>query len=79
MYLCMYVIIFPPIPTHVHIDIVVSLPGCVTDFRGWDAHKAQLRCPDYLSDDMCERGVPAYSGVPRRIWGFNPLPEITKF
>jgi hypothetical protein len=30
-------------------DFVVSPPGCgrsVTDFKGWDAHEAQLRCPD---------------------------------
>jgi hypothetical protein len=30
-------------------DFVVSPPGCgqsVTDFWGWDAHEAQLRCPD---------------------------------
>jgi hypothetical protein len=30
-------------------DFVVSPPGCgrsVTDFWGWDPHKAQLRCPD---------------------------------
>jgi hypothetical protein len=31
----------------------------ITDFWGWGARKAQLRCPDYVSDDyMCERGVP---------------------
>jgi hypothetical protein len=30
-------------------DFVVSPPGCGrsgTDFGGWDAHEAQLRCPD---------------------------------
>jgi hypothetical protein len=30
-------------------DFVVSPPGCgrsVSDFWGWDAHEAQLRCPD---------------------------------
>jgi hypothetical protein len=35
--------------------------GCgwsVTDFWGWDAHEAQLGCPDDVSDDMCERRVP---------------------
>jgi hypothetical protein len=51
----------PPIPPHAHMDFVVSPPGCgrsVTDFWGWDAHEAQLRCPDDVSvDDMCERGV----------------------
>jgi hypothetical protein len=49
-------------PPHVHIDFVVPPPGCgrsVTDFCGWGAHRAQLRCPDDVSDDdMCERGVP---------------------
>jgi hypothetical protein len=29
----------------------------VTDFWVWGAHRAQLRCPDDVSDDMCERGV----------------------
>jgi hypothetical protein len=36
-------------------------PGCgqgATDVWGWGAHRAQLRCPDDVSDDMCERGVP---------------------
>ena len=31
------------------VDFVVLPPGCgdsVTDFWGWDAHEAQLRCPD---------------------------------
>jgi hypothetical protein len=50
-------------PPHVHIDFVVPPPGCgrcVTDFSGWGAHRARLRCPDDVSDDdMCERGVPA--------------------
>jgi hypothetical protein len=35
-------------------------PGCgrsVTDFWGWGAHRAQLRCPDDVRDDMYERGV----------------------
>jgi hypothetical protein len=30
-------------------EFVVSPPGCgrsVTEFWGWDAHEAQLRCPD---------------------------------
>jgi hypothetical protein len=39
---------------------VFSPPGCgwsVTDFWGGDAHRAQLHCPDDMSD-MCERGVP---------------------
>jgi hypothetical protein len=36
-------------------DFVVSPPGCgqsVTDFWGWDAHEAQLRCPDELDGDI---------------------------
>jgi hypothetical protein len=35
-------------------DSVVSLPGCdrsVTDFWGWDAHEALLRCPDEVDGD----------------------------
>jgi hypothetical protein len=34
---------------------VVSPPGCgrsVTDFWGWDAHEAQLRCPDEVDGDI---------------------------
>jgi hypothetical protein len=36
-------------------DFVVSPPGCgrsVTDFWGWDAHEAQLRCPDKVDGDV---------------------------
>jgi hypothetical protein len=36
-------------------DLVVSPPVCgpsVTDFRGWDAHEAQLRCPDEVDGDI---------------------------
>jgi hypothetical protein len=36
-------------------------PGCgwsLTDFWVWGTHRAQLRWPDNVSDDMCERGVP---------------------
>jgi hypothetical protein len=50
-----------PVPPHVHIHFVVPPPGCgrsVTDFWGWGAHRVQLRCPDYVSNDMYERGVP---------------------
>jgi hypothetical protein len=45
---------------HVHIVFVVPPPGCgeVTDFRSWNAHRAQLRCPDDVNDDMYEHGVP---------------------
>jgi hypothetical protein len=35
-------------------DFVVSPPGCgrnVTDFWGWEAHEAQLRCPDEVDGD----------------------------
>ena len=36
-------------------DFVVFPPGhgrSVTDFWGWDAHEARLRCPDDVSDDI---------------------------
>jgi hypothetical protein len=36
-------------------DIVASPPGCgrsVTDFLGWDAHEAQLCCPDEMDGDI---------------------------
>jgi hypothetical protein len=36
-------------------DFVVSPPGCgrsVTDFWRWDAHEAQLRCPDEVDGDI---------------------------
>jgi hypothetical protein len=42
-------------------DFVVSPPGCgrsVTDFLGWDAHEAQLRCPDEVDSDIYEYEVP---------------------
>jgi hypothetical protein len=35
-------------------DYVASPPGCgqsVFDFWGWDAHEAQLRCPDVVDGD----------------------------
>jgi hypothetical protein len=53
--------LFSPLPPHVHIDFTVPSPGCgrsVTDFWGWGAPRAQLRCSDDVSDDMCERGAP---------------------
>jgi hypothetical protein len=37
------------------LDFVVSPPSCsqsVTDFWGWDAHEAQLRCPDEVDGYM---------------------------
>ena len=36
-------------------DFVVFPPGhgrSVTDFWGWDAHEARLRCPDDMSGDI---------------------------
>jgi hypothetical protein len=42
-------------------DFVVCPPGwgrSVTDVWGWGTHRAQFHCPDDVSDDMCERGVP---------------------
>jgi hypothetical protein len=52
---------FPPMPPHVHTVFVVPTPGwgrSITDFWDWGAYRAQLRRPDDVSDDMCERGVP---------------------
>ena len=40
-------------PPHVLVDFVVLPPGygrSVTNFWGWDAHEAQLRCPDDVED-----------------------------
>jgi hypothetical protein len=48
-------------PPQVHLDFVVTPPGCgrsVTDFWDWGANWAQLRWPDDVSGDMYERGVP---------------------
>jgi hypothetical protein len=48
-------IFFNPMPPHVFMDFVVFPPGhgsSVTDFWGWDAHEAQLRCPDDVSGDI---------------------------
>jgi hypothetical protein len=36
------------------INFVISPPGCgrsVTDFRGWNFHGEQLRCPDVVDGD----------------------------
>jgi hypothetical protein len=44
-----------PMPPHVLMDFVVFPPGhgsSVTDFWGWDANEAQLRCPDDVSGDI---------------------------
>ena len=41
-------------PPHVLVDFVVLPPGhgrSLTDFWGWDAHEAQLRCPDDVRGD----------------------------
>jgi hypothetical protein len=41
-------------------DFVVSPPGwgrSVTDFWGWDAHVAQLRCPDEVDGDIWTLGT----------------------
>ena len=46
---------FGPVPPHDLVDFVVLPPGhgsSVTDFWGWDAHEAQLRCPDDVSGDI---------------------------
>ena len=55
--LCIYnfLVLFPPVPPHVLMDFVVLHPGhgrSVTDFSGWDAHEARLRCPDDVSGDI---------------------------
>jgi hypothetical protein len=46
----------PPPCHHMSLmDFVIFPPGCgrsVTDFWGWDAHKAQLRCPDEVDGDI---------------------------
>ena len=42
-------------PPHVLVDFVVFPPGhgrSVTDFWGWDAYEARLRCPDDVSGDI---------------------------
>jgi hypothetical protein len=47
--------IFLPIPPHVPYGLRGSPPGCgrsVTDFWGWDAHQAQLRCADEVDGDI---------------------------
>ena len=44
-----------PMPPHVPVDFVVLPPehgSSVTNFWGWDAHEAQLRCPDDVSGDI---------------------------
>ena len=46
---------FNPMPHMSLTDFVVFHPGhgrSVTDFSGWDAHEARLRCPDDVSGDI---------------------------
>jgi hypothetical protein len=48
-------IFFYPMPPHVLMDFAVSPAGhgsSVTNFWGWDAHEAQLHCPDDVSGDI---------------------------
>ena len=48
-------------PPHVHTNFRDPPPGCggsVTDFWGWDAHEAQLRCPDGVRGDIQGDEVP---------------------
>ena len=55
---------FSPMPPPVLMNLVVFPPGCgysVADLWGWDAHEAQLRCPDEVSDDMCEDEIPGWA------------------
>jgi len=45
----------PLMPPPVRTNFVVFPPGCgdsAADFWGWDAHEAQLRCPNDVSGDM---------------------------
>ena len=49
-------------PPHVLMNFRGFPPGCgdsVADFRGWDAHRGRLRCPDDVSGDMLEDEIPA--------------------
>ena len=51
----------PPMPPHVLMNFRGFPPGCgdsVANFWGWDAHEAQLRCPDVVSGDMQEDEIP---------------------
>jgi hypothetical protein len=64
------------------VDFVVSPPDCgrsVADFWGWDAHEAQLRCPDEVDGDIWIRGDRRglnlnYTKLPRpwSPWGTSP-------
>ena len=55
-YIYIYIYIFFLVQCHYmsFVEFVVLPPGHgrnVTDFWGWDAHEAQLRCPDGVSGD----------------------------
>jgi len=53
--MCSKFFFFGPMPPHVLMDFVVLPPGhgrSVTNFWGWDAHEAQLHCPDDVSGDI---------------------------
>jgi hypothetical protein len=46
---------FNPMPPHVRHGLCGLPPGCgrsVTDFWGWAAHEARLRCPDEVDGDI---------------------------
>jgi len=50
-----YIFFFYPMPHMSFTDFVVFPPvhgRGVTDFRGWDAHEARLRCSDDVSGDI---------------------------
>jgi hypothetical protein len=60
-------------------DFVVSPPGCgrsVTDFWGWDAHEAQLRCPDEVDEYEVQGGALNLHSTklprPWSPWGSSP-------
>jgi hypothetical protein len=78
---------FVPMPPYVHIDFVVPTPGCgrsVTIICGWGAHRAQLRCPDDVSDytyiwawSTRKDLKPKFYRLPRpwSLWGSSPARE----
>ena len=50
-----FLFVCPMPPPRVLVNFVVLPPGhgsSVTDSWGWDAHEAQLRCPDDVSGDI---------------------------
>ena len=61
--------------------LVVPTPGCggsVNDFWGWDAHEAQLRCPDGVRGDILGNEVPGGALSLPRPWsprGSSPYKE----